>query len=134
MSCTVFLGKLLGLYAILVALSMFAHKQTMVTAATTIFHDPGFLVIYGIIALSVGLAIVIGHNIWSKSALAIVITILGWLSLIKGLLLLFLPPDAFAGYIQMTHYEQLFYLYAAVTLIIGAYLTYTAFRTAPARM
>ncbi|MBV8530061.1 MAG: hypothetical protein JO104_01990 [Candidatus Eremiobacteraeota bacterium] len=129
-SRSVFLGKLIGFYAIFIALSMFARKQVMVAAVTALFHDPSFLIIYGVIALGVGLAIVLGHNVWSGGVLPITVTIVGWLSTIKGLVLLFASPDALGTYVQTIRYEQLYYLYAAFTLAIGALLTYSAF-TAP---
>ena len=126
-SRSVYLGKLLGFYAIFVALSMFAHKQSMIAAVTALFHDPGVSIIYGVIALGVGLAIVLGHNVWSGGVLPVAVTVVGWLSTIKGLVLLFLSPDALSTYVQTIHYEQLYYLYAAFTLAIGALLTYSAY-------
>ena len=38
-----------------------------------------------------GLAIVLLHNYWSGGALTVIITLLGWLTLIKAVLLLVLP-------------------------------------------
>lgn len=79
---SVYLGKLIGLYAIFIALSMFPHKVALVATVTAFFNDPGFSVTYGVIALGVGLAIVLGHNVWSGGALAIVVSVVGWLSTI----------------------------------------------------
>jgi hypothetical protein len=52
----------------------------------------------------------LGHNVWSGGALPVVVTLVGWVALIKGLLLLFLSPEAAAGlYLGGLHYEQPFY-------------------------
>jgi hypothetical protein len=48
-------------------------------------------------------------------------------SLLRGLLLLFLSPAAAVGLFAELHFEQLFYLYAAISLILGVYLTYGGF-------
>ena len=69
---------------------------------------------------------ILGHNVWSGGALPVIVTLIGWLALIKGLLLLFLSPEAVLGGLQ---YEQLFYMYAAIALILGVYLTYAGFRS-----
>ena len=49
------------------------------------------LLFAGVFALIVGLAIVLGHNVWSGGAAPAIVTLVGWASLVKGLLILFLP-------------------------------------------
>lgn len=127
---TIFLSRLLGLYCLLIGLSMVTHKQTTVDTIEALIRNPPALFIVGAIALGAGLAMVLGHNIWSGGALPVVVTLVGWMSLIKGLLLLFLSPEAAVGlFIGGLHYEQLFYLYAAIALIFGVYLTYGGYRS-----
>ena len=82
---------------------------------------------FGAVAVAAGLAMVLGHNVWSGGPLAIVVTLVGWLILAKGLVLIFLTPEGIAAYFDALHYEQLFVVYAAITLIVGAYLTYGGF-------
>ena len=69
------------------------------------------------------------HSIWSGGALPIVITILGWIILARGLLLIFLPPSAMVYLLQMLHFEEFFYAYLSVTLCLGLYLTYAGFKS-----
>ena len=127
---TVFIAKLIGLYCIVYALAMFAHKQATVEAVNGLVHSPPALLILGVMTLAAGLALVLGHNVWSGGALTIVVTVIGWLALLKGLVFVLLPPDATIAYMAALNYEQLFYAYAAVTLLIGAYLTYAGFKPA----
>lgn len=124
---TIFLSRLLGLYCIIYALAMVAHEQAMVNAVTDLVHSPGTLLAFGAVAVVAGLAMVLSHNVWSGGPLALIVTLLGWLILAKGLLVTFLSPDGIVAYYDALHYEQLFYVYAAITLIIGAYLTYSGF-------
>jgi len=73
---------------------------------------------------------VLAHNIWSGSVLAVVVTLIGWMALIKSLFFLFLPHEMEAGlFLRQLHYQQLFYVYAAISLVLGAYLTYCGFRS-----
>jgi hypothetical protein len=126
---TIFLARLIGLFLVLVSLSMLTHKQTMVETANALVHDRPLLLIVGMIALIGGLAMVLSHNIWSGGVLPVIVTLLGWSILIRGLLLLFLPPDAMVGLFEMLHFEELFYIYAAIAVVLGLYLTYAGFRS-----
>jgi hypothetical protein len=75
---TTFLCKLIG-YCILMSLSMVAHRQATVEAMTALIHNPPPLVfVVGGMAVAAGLAMVLGHNIWSGSALPVTVTLIGW--------------------------------------------------------
>jgi hypothetical protein len=129
---TVFLSRLLGLYYIFAALSMFLHKQTYVETVTALLHNSSLIFLISIITLFVGLALVLGHNIWSGGAVSVVVTLIGWITLIKGLLFLFLSPEMQVEFfLRNLHYSQLFYMYAAISLVLGAYLTYGGFASTP---
>ena len=130
-SRTIFLSRLIGLFTILVSLSMFLHKPTMVDTVETLVHNRPMLLILGIIALIGGLAMVLGHNVWSGGALPIVVTIFGWSILIRGLLLLFLPSDALVHFFEMVRLGDLFYIFAVISLVLGIYLAYGGFTSLP---
>jgi len=128
---TTFLSRLLGLYLILISLAMAAHKQATVESITAMMHNPPVLLVTRVIAVAAGLAMVLGHNVWSGGVLPVVVTLTGWLMLIKGSLLLFLSPAAASGvFLAGLHYEQFFYGYMGITLVLGIYLTYGGFRPA----
>ena len=57
-------------------------------------------------------------------------TLVGWLILAKGLLLLFLSPEALTGLFERMQYGEHIYLSVAPSLVIGLYLTWAGF-TAP---
>jgi hypothetical protein len=125
---TIFLSRLIGLYCILVAVAMTIQKQAMLDSVTALLRNPPLLLVLGVFTMAVGLAMVLAHNIWSGGALAVVVTVTSWLALIKGALFLFLPPEAEAGlFLKGLAYQQFFYLYMAITLALGIYLTYGGF-------
>jgi hypothetical protein len=122
---TTFLSRLIGLYSVLVSLSMLIHKQATVEMVTALVHDPPLVFFAGITAVAVGVAIVLGHNVWSGGAVPVIVTLIGWLTLIKGLLLLLLLPDSASGFfLGALHYGRFFYLYAGISLLLGIYLLY----------
>jgi len=127
---TLLLSKLIGLYCILIGLSLMTRGQATVETVTALLQNPVMTLILGVITLAAGLAMVLAHNIWSGGALAVVVTLVGWIALIKSLFFLFLPHEMEAGFfIGQLHYRQLFYLYSAISLVLGVYLTYGGFRS-----
>ena len=126
-SRTIFLSRLIGLFCILTALSLLVHARLAIETTSTIVHDRPLLLILGLIALGSGLAMVLAHNVWSGGALPVVVTLVGWVILIRGLILLFLSPQAVVGLYEAIHFEEFFYLYVAISLVLGLYLTYAGF-------
>ncbi len=127
-SRTIFLSRLFGLSCILIALPMMLHKQAVVDMVTGLFRDPSMTFLIGVLTLVAGLATVLAHNIWSGGVLPVVLTIVGWLTLIKGFTFLLLFSEDAAGlYLGTLHYCQFFYIYMAICLVLGAYLTYAGF-------
>ena len=124
---TIFLGKLIGLYCIIVALAMMAHKQSAVATVNALIRNPPLLLFVEVLGLAAGLAMVLGHNIWSGGALPVVITLLGWLMAIRGAVLLALPQDATIKFFEALRYEELFYVYMGTTLVLGLFMTYAGF-------
>ncbi|HKO05251.1 MAG TPA: hypothetical protein VJW51_10905 [Candidatus Acidoferrales bacterium] len=127
---TLFLSRLVGLYCILISLAQLSHKQASVEMAKALVHNAPVLFVVSLMAVVAGLAMILSHNVWSGGALPVVITLLGWLALLKGVLFLCLSPEAadklfLGGY----RYEELFYLYAAIPLLLGIYLTYAGFKS-----
>jgi hypothetical protein len=124
---TVFLGRLLGLYTLLISLWLLADKQEAVSTIPEMLGNRPLMVVIAIIALVGGLAVVLGHNVWSGGALPILVTLVGWIAFLRGLLFLFLPPAATMHVLEAIQFERFFYFYLAIPLILGAYLTYLGF-------
>ena len=129
-SRTIYLSRLIGLYCILVIPSLIIRKQATVFAVEAMLRNPSMMLMLGIIAVAAGLAMVLAHNIWRGGAMPVVVTLVGWLALIKGLLFLFLPADSVAEILMCwLRHPQLFYVSKIPSLLIGIYLTYCGFRS-----
>jgi hypothetical protein len=110
---------------------MVTHKQATVDAMTALVHNPPELFVTAVIAVVAGLAMVLGHNVWSGGTLPVIVTLTGWLLLAKSVLLLFLSSEAATGFfLAGLHFQQFFYIYGAFVLILGLYMTYGGFRSA----
>jgi hypothetical protein len=126
-STTKYLGKLLGFYSVLVALAMITHKEATVGMLSRLTNHAGTPFALGMIAISVGLAMVLAHNVWSGGALPVVVTLIGWWSLVKGLLCLFLPAGVIDGLLDGPLYQKYFYVSPGITLLVGLYLLYASY-------
>jgi vacuolar-type H+-ATPase subunit I/STV1 len=126
------LSKLLGLYCIIIAVAMVIHQKATLETITALVHDRPAMFVVGVITVLAGLAMVLVHNIWSGGAAQVIVTLVGWVTLIKGSLFLLLSPVAAVDfYLGTLHYAQLFYMYAAFSLVLGVYLVYAGFRATP---
>ena len=128
---TIFLSRLIGLYSLLIALAMASHKEASVQAVSALLHDPAAIELTAVLALGVGLAIVLGHNVWSGGALPVIVTLVGWGSLAKGLVFAFFPAAALGTFFDQAQYDRFFFVNMGVTFVLGAYLTYGGFTAKP---
>jgi hypothetical protein len=130
---TLFLSRLLGLYFLICGLAMIVHQNISTGALATLPDNR--LAVLGISMLIVvaGLAMVLAHNVWSKPPLVFIVTLLGWLTLVKGVVYLLLPARWLAALVQTAlNCGAYRYTAAAFLLVLGAYLTYEGFRSKPA--
>ena len=81
----------------------------------------------GMVATAAGLAIVLGHNVWTDGALAVVVTLFGWAALLKGVSLLLIPPEQMAAAYKGLGFERFFYVWMIAVLVIGLLITLDAF-------
>ena len=124
---TVFLARSIGLFTVLLVVAFLTRGSAIIE--TTVADMPVMLV-YAITSLAMGIAMVLGHNVWSGGALPVAVMLVGWLILAKGLLLLFLAPEAVSGMFKQMRYAEHYYLFLAPALVIGLYPTWAGF-TAP---
>ena len=124
---TVFLARLIGLFTLLLMSALLMRGGTMVEKTVS---DGPVILVYAIISLAIGLAMILGHNVWSGGVMPVVVTIVGWLILAKGLLLLFVTSEALTQLFEHLQYGEHNALYLTPALMIGLYLTWAGF-TAP---
>ncbi len=126
---TEFLARLIGVCCVVTAVSMLIKRRETIATITAILEDPGAIILSGVIALAVGVAVVLGHNVWSGGVLPVVVTLVGWTAAIKGAWLLATPSAMLRKMYAAMHYERFFVVYMAGTLALGAYLVWAGFQS-----
>jgi hypothetical protein len=76
--------------------------------------------------LPLGLAVVLVHNIWVWD-LPVIVTLAGWLMIVKSLAYLFFPRAQSVVMPDGTRMERGFRIAGAVAIVLGALLVYDSF-------
>jgi hypothetical protein len=124
---TIFLGRLLGLYLVVISVGMLVNRGRTFAALDEMARSGPWMLFSGMVATAVGLAVVIGHNVWGGGALPVVVTITGWVALLKGIALLTVPADQMIEAYKGIGFERFFHVWMAVVLALGLWVTAMAF-------
>jgi ABC-type amino acid transport system permease subunit len=119
----------MGLYVLIAGLTMLFWKARWWSVINDLCRPEGQTLGYviGLIALPVGLLLVLSHNYWNSGLLPLVVTIFGWIILLKSIFVFVVSPAQMGRMVKMIRMESWWYIYVVVVLVIGAYLAYSGF-------
>ncbi|WP_421765108.1 hypothetical protein [Ekhidna sp.] len=124
MELSIFIARILGIMYLSVGIGFFLFREPYVLALRKILDNPGYALLGGFMAIVGGMAMVTYHNLW-VSDWRVIITIIGWIALIKGVILLLSP-----SYLQLFRPMLLVRNGKAMTiaiLLLGILFTYLGF-------
>jgi hypothetical protein len=122
------IAGLIGPTLAAIALGMWFNLASFPALAEQVSREPALIFLSGVLLFVAGLAIVRVHNLWSRGW-PVLVTILGWLALLGGLIRILLPTklaEIAAGFGQNT---GLITVAAIVLLVIGGFLSFKAYGT-----
>ncbi|HEY1561907.1 MAG TPA: hypothetical protein VGF71_13645 [Caulobacteraceae bacterium] len=128
---TLYLGKLIGIGLLAMCLSLALRPKASLATISAMMNETGLLLVTGIFTMTAGIALVLGHNLWSGPPLMIAVTIIGWVSLLKGLAIIAVPPARLAAVYRVLNYPQTLRLVMFIGAIVGAWMTWAAFTATP---
>ena len=129
MDVSIFLAKVIGVYLIVTCGAMlYQRKRIRKLIGKIDVEKPTFLVV-SIMPLLIGLLIVIGHPVYELNWKGL-ITLFGWLGLIKGVLYLYFPKHA-SKFIKSYKKPTTLLVTLAIMLVIGVVLAYFGFDSSP---
>lgn len=123
---SIIIAKILGLYFLAIGLAFIIYPDRLRKIYPQVMKDENFLMLGAMFALLIGAIVVSVHNIWVWGW-PVIITILGWWSLIKGFALLVNPHFiTFFAFIQ--NRSDMFYrVISFCYLVLGLFLMYKGF-------
>ncbi|MHA1518100.1 MAG: hypothetical protein ACTSYK_05785 [Alphaproteobacteria bacterium] len=83
MQTSVFLAQLIGPVMLVAAISMLINRDSQRAMARAFLDSPPLIYISGVLVMTVGLAIVLNHNVWVADW-RVIITLFGWMATIGG--------------------------------------------------
>jgi len=101
MGNSILLAQLLGPYLAIVGIGIFFNPKQCQQVAHEYTQSAALIYFGGIMALFFGLLIILFHNVWATNW-TLIITLFGWLGLVKGACLIIFPDKMkkFAKYYQ----------------------------------
>jgi len=118
--------QLLGLIYLAVGIGIFVNQEFFRKLLLDFTQNLSASYIGGIMALIIGYILVFYHNTWVFDW-PILITIVGWLSLIKGLMILIFPALSFDLAKAFKRNKKYLYTCAAFLVVFGFILMYVGF-------
>lgn len=125
MELAIFVAKIFGVIYLALGLGVLINSNYYKKVFQDLLHNTAFVLIGGAASLAIGIAIILGHNVW-ESSWVILVTIIGWLAIVKGALLLVLPRSV--SLFESWYQNKSFITLTGVgALILGAVLCYFGF-------
>ena len=90
MGLSILVARILALTYICAGIAAIIGKITFGKIVESFEKSPGLTFVSGFITLIFGMVLVTHHNIWVKHWI-VLITIIGWMSLLKGVMLIIFP-------------------------------------------
>jgi hypothetical protein len=121
------IAGLVGPTLLAMAAGILLNLESFPAMAEQVSRDPALIFVSGILLFVAGLAIVRAHNLWS-GGWPVLVTILGWLAIISGLIRILFPTRLAALAAGLGQSTVLIAAGAVVMLVIGAFLSFEAYR------
>jgi len=126
MQPAVFIARLIGPAFVAVGLGVLANGPFYTALILEAVHSPTLIYFSGLISLLPGLAILNVHRSWS--GWAAIITVIGWLMTIGGVIRLVLPATSATVASDLYSKPFVLLIVALVVLVVGAYLCFEGYR------
>jgi uncharacterized membrane protein len=121
---TNYIAEIWGISIIITALALLIKPRYLKKLFAEVENEATML-FWGIISVVIGLSMVLAYNVWSKDW-QVIITILGWATLLKGLAVLFLP-EYLIKWVKKAENAPFLPFALLIALFIGLIITYFGF-------
>jgi uncharacterized membrane protein HdeD (DUF308 family) len=119
MSTSIFLAKLIGPILLVVGIGLILNAASYRSLADEFLKSPALIFLSGWLTMPAGLAIVLTHNVWAADW-RVLITLLGWVGIVAGVIRLSLPAQAAGWGRKMIANPLAMKFSAALYLVLGA--------------
>jgi hypothetical protein len=125
MELSIFIAKIIAVAYLSIGVGFLFSGKYYRNAIPKLISDPGYMLLGGMISLVLGFFVVQTHNIWAGDW-TVVVTIFGWMALIKGVMLLAFPKS-FDFFKPLFASGKLNKIMVPLVFIIGCFFAYYGF-------
>ena len=123
MQTSIFLAKLIGPILVTLGVAMLLNRDHYRAMAEDAVRDRALTYFAGVLGMFAGLAVVLTHNVWTFNW-PLIITLLGWLALLRGAIRVLFPERAEALAIRMLAGDNVLIGSVIVVLALGVILSF----------
>ena len=122
---SIFLAKSFCLYFIITTVALFINKDYFMKMSDKLMKNNELIMMWGAITLILGIVLIQLHNIWLPKW-TLIITLLAWITFLKGACLLLFPKQA-SSVMKKIYNKNTILVSAGITFLIGLFLGYMGF-------
>lgn len=126
MELSLFLAQVIGIVFFILGCGVICNAGYYKKAYSAMLKNEGTILLSTILALTIGSFLVLTHNVWDPNW-TVLITIFGWLALLKGFLLAIFPQQMIALSVKILKNTWVYYTAGTFYTIIGVVLLYFGF-------
>ncbi len=125
MELSIFLAKMLAIYFVVAGIGIMFNTKRISHMVDGFRKNAGLSYSIGAFTLLLGAAFVIAHNIWS--GWETIITIIAWITLIKGILFFLIPGPYMKFAKTVVKAGGAYFVLSILTVVLGLVLGYFGF-------
>ena len=125
METTMFLAQLWGPALLAVGVGLLLNRADYKKVYKGVSNEPLATLAFGLLAMTIGLAQILTHNIWNSTA-AIVVSLLGWSAFLKGIVCI-IAPGSTAAWAHRFEKVKPLGISGVFAVITGVYLIWIGF-------
>jgi len=125
METSLFLAKVIGSFGALTTLAIMWHYKFYLQMEANVAKNQTTIYLSGFVFLLLGILISVSHQVWTLDW-RVIITIIGWLTLVKGLMRILLP-NTISYLLEKKQTERRFIYGEATLFLLCIYLLYQGF-------
>ena len=122
MQSSIFLARIIGPLFMILSVGLLINTKTYQEISKEFYINASQRYLGGLVALILGLLMIEFHNVW-KVHWTVIITIIGWIAVVKGVVLLAFPDLLSRLADAYTNKPRLLIVNSFIVLVIGIFLT-----------
>ena len=126
MELSILLGKVMGFYFVVMGLALLFKTKVLQKSMEDYINDAVTALSDGVFIFILGLLIVLNHNVWDNSW-RVVVTLVGWFALIKGLIRLWMPKSTMNAIVNTMNNKNIYVIGGLVAILVGVFLLFQVY-------